>query len=66
MSATRPECPLYNHASCKEAYIPKVCALVRDDKTCQKKHHRKNGRKGQVAESIVSGLAEVVHQSPPV
>ncbi|MBL7179102.1 MAG: hypothetical protein ABIK98_10915 [Pseudomonadota bacterium] len=34
MSKQHPECPLYNHLSCKEIDNPKVCALVRDDKTC--------------------------------
>lgn len=34
MSKQHPECPLYNHLSCKEIDNPKVCALVREDKTC--------------------------------
>jgi hypothetical protein len=41
MSKNRPECPLFDHNNCKEAYIPKVCALVRDDKTCLKKQFKK-------------------------
>jgi len=41
MSKNRPECPLFDHNNCKEAYIPKICALVRDDKTCLKKQLRK-------------------------
>jgi hypothetical protein len=41
MSKNRPECPLFDHNNCKEAYIPKVCALVREDKTCLKKQLRK-------------------------
>jgi len=37
MSKKYPECPLYNHSSCKERDNPFVCAIVRDDKMCLKK-----------------------------
>ena len=37
MSKQRPECPLYNHNNCKYLDDPKVCAIVRDDKSCLKK-----------------------------
>jgi hypothetical protein len=37
MSEKYPECPLYNHNSCKHAYNPKVCALSREDKNCLQK-----------------------------
>lgn len=37
MSKTYPECPLYNHNTCKELHNPKFCAVVREDKTCLKK-----------------------------
>jgi len=37
MSKQYPECPLYNHATCKELHNPNLCAIVRDDKTCYKK-----------------------------
>jgi hypothetical protein len=32
MSKKYPECPLYNHANCKEIDNMKVCAIVREDK----------------------------------
>jgi hypothetical protein len=41
MSEQYPECPLYNHNACREAYIPRICALVREDKECLKEKHRK-------------------------
>ena len=34
MSKQYPECPLYNHVNCREIDNQKVCALVREDKTC--------------------------------
>lgn len=37
MSKQHPECPLYNHDSCREIDNPKLCALVREDSTCLKK-----------------------------
>jgi hypothetical protein len=46
MSKKYPECPLYNHNSCKQAYRPEVCALSRKDKDCL----RKKPNKKKVAE----------------
>jgi hypothetical protein len=40
MSKQYPECPLYNHANCKEIDIQKVCAIVREDKACLKNWHK--------------------------
>ncbi|MGD9731108.1 MAG: hypothetical protein AB7U45_02925 [Desulfamplus sp.] len=40
MSKQYPECPLYNHVTCKDLHNPKVCALVREDKTCFKKRQK--------------------------
>jgi len=37
MSKQYPECPLYNHANCKEIDNKKVCAIVRKDKKCLRK-----------------------------
>jgi hypothetical protein len=37
MSKQYPECPLYNHATCRELHNPKLCAIIRDDKICFKK-----------------------------
>jgi hypothetical protein len=37
MSKKYPECPLYNHNNCKQAYSSKVCALTRKDKDCLRK-----------------------------
>ncbi len=39
MSKKHSECPLYNHDNCREFYNPKLCAVVREDKTCLKKLH---------------------------
>ena len=44
MSKQQPECPLYNHNNCKDLHIPKVCAIVRKDKTCLKKAYNKSNR----------------------
>ncbi len=45
MSKQYPECPLYNHSTCKELHNPKLCAIVREDKQCFKKRQKtkKNG-----------------------
>ena len=40
MSKQYPECPLYNHATCKELHNPKLCAIVRDDNSCFKKRQK--------------------------
>jgi len=40
MSKQYPECPLYNHANCKEIDNQKVCAIVREDKACLKNWHK--------------------------
>jgi hypothetical protein len=38
MSKQYPECPLANHANCKDLYNPKLCAMARKDKKCTKKN----------------------------
>ena len=40
MSKQFPECPLFNHKTCREAHNLKVCAIVRKDKVCLKKHQK--------------------------
>lgn len=40
MSKQYPECPLYNHATCKELHNHKLCAIIREDKTCFKKQQK--------------------------
>ena len=40
MSKQHPECPLYNHATCKELHNHKLCAIIREDKTCFKKQQK--------------------------
>ncbi len=40
MSKQYPECPLYNHATCRELHNPKLCAIIRDDKCCLKKQQK--------------------------
>jgi len=37
MSKKYSECPLFNHDNYKEFHNPKLCAIVRKDKTCLKK-----------------------------
>ncbi len=45
MSKKYPECPLYNHSSCKERDNPGVCAIVREDKRCLKKGDKPGSKK---------------------
>jgi len=40
MSKQYPECPLYNHVTCKDLHNPRVCAIIREDKTCSKKRQK--------------------------
>jgi len=40
MSKQYPECPLYNHATCRELHNPNLCAIIRDDKVCLKKQQK--------------------------
>jgi len=40
MSKQHPECPLYNHATCKELHNPKLCAIIREDKPCLKNQQK--------------------------
>ncbi len=40
MSKRYPECPLFNHDSCRELHNKNVCAIIRKDKTCHKKLHK--------------------------
>ncbi len=42
MSARQPDCPLHNPYNCKEYNNPRLCALVRADKTCRKKRKTRN------------------------
>ncbi|MBF0204176.1 MAG: hypothetical protein HQK67_07635 [Desulfamplus sp.] len=37
MSKQYPECPLYNHVTCKDLHNPNMCAIIREDKNCFKK-----------------------------
>jgi hypothetical protein len=45
MSKKYPECPLYNHASCKDYDNPKLCGIVRKDKICVKKKLKSRSKK---------------------
>ena len=47
MSKKYPECPLYNHSSCKERDIPTICAIVREDKKCLKKEDKPGSKKNK-------------------
>jgi hypothetical protein len=54
MSKKYPECPLYNHDTCKELYNQKVCAIVRKDKTCLNASDAK-----KIADGPLLGLARL-------
>jgi hypothetical protein len=41
MSEKHPECPLYNHANCREIHNPKLCAIVNEDTVCLRKGNKK-------------------------
>jgi hypothetical protein len=45
MSKKHPECPLYNHSSCKDIDHPELCAIVREDKVCVKKKPKPKSKK---------------------
>ncbi len=45
MSKAHPECPLYNHNACKSLHLPKLCAIVREDKTCLKPPQNKKEKR---------------------
>jgi len=45
MSNQYPEYPLYNHVNCKERDSQKVCALVRKDRACLRKHRKRKEKK---------------------
>lgn len=40
MSKQHPECPLYNHSTCRELHNPKLCAIIREDRMCLKKQQK--------------------------
>ena len=44
MSKKHPECPLVNHDNCRELDNPKICAIVREDKTCLRKQGKARGK----------------------
>jgi hypothetical protein len=54
MSKQHPECPLYNHATCKELHNPKLCAIIREDKTCFKKQQKSKKELADEASQEVS------------
>ena len=40
MSEHFPECPAYNHNNCRDLHNPKICAVIREDKACLRKHQK--------------------------
>jgi hypothetical protein len=60
MSKQHPECPLYNHATCKELHNPKLCAIIRDDKTCLKKQQKGKKEMADTPNPVISE-SEVCH-----
>jgi hypothetical protein len=55
MSKQYPECPMYNHDNCKYLHIPKVCAIIREDKICSRKYRK--GRKTPEKSNTPNGLS---------
>jgi len=49
MSQQHPEYPRFNNLFCKDIDNPKLCALVREDKTCLKKLQGARKRKKPVS-----------------
>jgi len=49
MSKMYPECPLFNHNTCKELCNPKLCALPRKDKKCLREVQKNVKRKKPVS-----------------
>ncbi len=45
MSKKYSECPLYNHNNGRELHNPKLCSIVRKDKTCLKKIAKHKSKK---------------------
>lgn len=54
MSKKHPECPLYNHATCKELHNPNLCAIVRKDDVCLKinSKHMSKDEKEEIFQKI--------------
>lgn len=54
MSKQYPECPLYNHATCRELHNPKLCAIIREDKACFKKQQKPKKEEEESDDSVSS------------
>ncbi|MBI5844623.1 MAG: hypothetical protein HZB23_08145 [Deltaproteobacteria bacterium] len=63
MADKHPECPLYNPVNCREYYNPKVCAVVRKDKTCLKKRKAAGSSQGQPGESTGAPMMALGRES---
>jgi len=48
MSKLFPECPLANHANCRDLYNPNLCALARKDNKCTKKNPKSRMKKKKI------------------
>ena len=46
---------MYNHNNCKDLHLPKVCAIIREDKTCLRKYRK--GRKTAGKSDTPNGLS---------
>jgi len=46
MAKKHPDCPLQNPLNCKEYFSPSICALVRDDRDCQRRKKTEEGTQG--------------------
>lgn len=62
MADKHPECPLYNPVNCREYYNPKVCAVVRKDKTCLKKRKSAASGQAQPAENTGASMMALGHE----
>ncbi len=52
MSTQHPECPAYKHNNCRELHHPQLCAIVRKDKACLKKHRKSRNALAQFKETV--------------
>lgn len=52
MSKRFPECPLYNHSNCRDIHNSKICAVVRKDKICLRKHQKSRKAHAEFKEAV--------------
>lgn len=60
MSKQYPECPLYNHVTCKDLHNPRLCAIIREDKNCFKKRQKPKPNENDVEDNATAKLDESI------